>query len=289
MSSGLNSLSAVFLNDFLQLGCNLNMSESIKTMITKSMCVVFGFISFGMVFLMKYLPGILQAAIGLFGMVGGPLLGVFSLGMFVPWATTAGALSGFISSLIFVFWWGFGQIVANMMGTYDRARFSPLKNTSVAQCPESWSLPVTTPVSSGVNDDMSSSFTHLALYDVSYIWYGPVSLVMCLIIGVLISLYKPTDHKHLDRRLVSPAFTTFFCWTPGCVRRRIQQYYSEIGSLNKDSVTRSENMFSGEVNVGYISAEKGSRQNEVTYKAWKMSQISLTGSRGKYVVSNTAF
>ena len=94
MSSGLNSLAAVFLNDLLHLGCNLKLGEGAKTWISKVMCLVFGLVSFSMVFLMKYLPGILQAAIGLFGMVGGPLLGVFTLGMFVPFASSAGALSG---------------------------------------------------------------------------------------------------------------------------------------------------------------------------------------------------
>ena len=35
-------------------------------------------------------------------MVGGPLLGVFSLGMFVPFASSVGALTGLLTSLVFV-------------------------------------------------------------------------------------------------------------------------------------------------------------------------------------------
>ena len=42
-------------------------------------------------------------------MVGGPLLGLFTLGMCVPAANTTGALSGFISSIILLFWMSFGQ------------------------------------------------------------------------------------------------------------------------------------------------------------------------------------
>jgi hypothetical protein len=41
----------------------------------------------------------LQAALAVFGMVGGPLLGLFTLGMGVPASNSLGAISGFVSSL----------------------------------------------------------------------------------------------------------------------------------------------------------------------------------------------
>ena len=93
MSSGLNSLAAVFLTDFLHLGCKVELSEGVKTIITKIVTFVFGLISFVVVFILKYLPGVLYAAIQLFGMLGGPILGIFSLGMFVPFASSVGALT----------------------------------------------------------------------------------------------------------------------------------------------------------------------------------------------------
>ena len=63
VSSGLNSLAAVFITDFLQLGCKFDMSDWSKTVTTKIITVVFGLVSFGIVFMVAYLPGILQAAI----------------------------------------------------------------------------------------------------------------------------------------------------------------------------------------------------------------------------------
>ena len=83
VSSGLNSLAAVCLKDFITIGCNL--TEETKA---KVLTVMFGIIGYGMVFMVKYLPGVLEAALGIFGIVGGPVLGAFTLGMFFPFATS---------------------------------------------------------------------------------------------------------------------------------------------------------------------------------------------------------
>jgi len=42
----------------------------------------------------KNIPGLVQAWLGIFGVLGGPVLGIYSLGMFLPWANSKGALTG---------------------------------------------------------------------------------------------------------------------------------------------------------------------------------------------------
>lgn len=49
---------------------------------TKLIALTYGFICIGVAFLAQFLGGVLQAALTIFGVVGGPLLGLFSLGMF---------------------------------------------------------------------------------------------------------------------------------------------------------------------------------------------------------------
>ena len=51
----------------------------------------------------------LQAALTIFGVVGGPMLGLYTLGMFLPSCNQKGAIGGFILSLMFSLWIGFGQ------------------------------------------------------------------------------------------------------------------------------------------------------------------------------------
>merc|ERR1719318_2100671 len=60
VSSGLNALAGVCLTDCLQLGCGVKISEKKKTLATKLLALVFGILSFGIVFMVKYLPGVLQ-------------------------------------------------------------------------------------------------------------------------------------------------------------------------------------------------------------------------------------
>merc|ERR1719427_644998 len=119
VSSGLNSLAAVCLRDFIQGGCNIQLSETKATFITKMLAVGFGIIGYVVVFAVKFLPGVLEAALGIFGIVGGPVLGAFTLGMFFPFANSLGAFVGTFSSLIFTCWMGFGQTVATKAKTYD--------------------------------------------------------------------------------------------------------------------------------------------------------------------------
>ena len=86
--------------------------------------------------------------------------------MFVPFATSAGAATGLLTSLALVLWTGLGQVVARQHGTIDTARFAASMNTSTAQCPASWLANTTMSISTSTVP--SYTFPHLALYDLSY-------------------------------------------------------------------------------------------------------------------------
>merc|ERR1719154_1000109 len=60
VSSGLNSLAAVCLRDFIQSGCDIKLTETKATLVTKLLAVGFGVLGYGTVFLVKYLPGVLE-------------------------------------------------------------------------------------------------------------------------------------------------------------------------------------------------------------------------------------
>lgn len=62
------------------------MPEKIVSLHTKIIALCYGLSCLAVAFLAQFLGGVLQASLTIFGVVGGPLLGLFSLGMFTPTA-----------------------------------------------------------------------------------------------------------------------------------------------------------------------------------------------------------
>jgi len=225
VSSGLNSLSAVVLKDFIIAGCGKELSEERSTQLVKGLTLVFGIVSYGVVFLVKYLPGVLEAALGIFGIVGGPVLGAFVLGMFFPYVNTVGAFTGCLSSVIFTMWMGFGSTASKQAGQYNGALWNPKMPTSIEHCPPSW-LNYTVPEPKPVDED----FVFFEIYAVSYMWYSAVACLWAVVVGLLISFYKPNNLRTLDPRLVTPALPALVSWWPGPAKRWVMHRIEQIGA-----------------------------------------------------------
>ena len=60
VSSGLNALANVTFQDFIQGGCGVQMAEKKKNLVSKALAVGYGIIAYAVVFLVKYLPGVLE-------------------------------------------------------------------------------------------------------------------------------------------------------------------------------------------------------------------------------------
>ncbi|ELT96491.1 hypothetical protein CAPTEDRAFT_143062 [Capitella teleta] len=88
MSSGLNSLAAVTMEDFIKPTYFSELSEQRATLISKIITLCYGAVMVAFTFVASNLGAILQASVGLFGMIGGPVLGVFTLGIIYPWANS---------------------------------------------------------------------------------------------------------------------------------------------------------------------------------------------------------
>lgn len=111
ISAMLNSLAAVALEDYVKPGCRkigLQFPEERATLIGKVLAVSNGFSCLAVAFIARSMGSLVETAIGISGAIGGPILGIFTLGMFVERANESGAITGIVSALITCMWAAFG-------------------------------------------------------------------------------------------------------------------------------------------------------------------------------------
>jgi sodium-coupled monocarboxylate transporter 8/12 len=97
VSAGLNSLTSASLVDFYQrLWRRPNLSEGFQMRLARALTLGYGGLVILLAFLVQRLGTLLEASNSVIGLVGGPLLGLFFLGMLVSRATARGALVGWL-------------------------------------------------------------------------------------------------------------------------------------------------------------------------------------------------
>lgn len=85
LSTYLNCLAAVVLEDFVKPFMKTELSERSTAVIMRSVVVVFGLSSIALVYVVEKLGMVLQLSATLQSMLYGPMLGIFTAGMLMPW------------------------------------------------------------------------------------------------------------------------------------------------------------------------------------------------------------
>lgn len=98
LSTCLNSMSAVVLEDFCKPFAKRPLSDRAINLIMRSVVVGVGVLSVALVFLVERLGTVLQLTMSLEAITNGPLLGVFTLGILMP--SVNGKVGGLRSSMI---------------------------------------------------------------------------------------------------------------------------------------------------------------------------------------------
>ncbi|XP_032912172.1 sodium-dependent multivitamin transporter [Catharus ustulatus] len=212
ISSAFNSLATVTMEDLVRPHLP-GLSESRATLLSKLLALGYGLLCLGMAYVSSMLGPVLQAAISIFGMVGGPLLGLFCLGMFFPCANPTGAIVGLLAGLAMAFWIGIGSFVYNSAaakGTANSTALPPVGNLSTVLA--TTLLPSTSapPGPTGLQ----------RFYSLSYMWYSAHNSTTVILVGVLVSLLTgPTPAAALDPRTISPVVPRLLCCLPPKIRQ----------------------------------------------------------------------
>ncbi len=119
ISAGLNSLASATVVDFKQrLSTGPAGTQEQQVGNARWITVGYGVLVVGLAFLVSFMPGNLVESVNtVIGLIGGPLLGLFFLGMFTQRATTRGALIGCLA--------GFACLLTLFM--YQQGAFTPEK------------------------------------------------------------------------------------------------------------------------------------------------------------------
>ncbi|XP_017598919.1 PREDICTED: sodium-dependent multivitamin transporter [Corvus brachyrhynchos] len=175
----------------------------------------YGLLCLGMAYVSSTLGPVLQAAISIFGMVGGPLLGLFCLGMFFPCANPTGAAVGLLAGLVMAFWVGIGSI---LHGTGGAKGVPPANSTALPTVGNLSTVLATTllpPTSAPPSPTGLQRF-----YSLSYMWYSAHNSTTVILVGVLVSLLTgPTPAAALDPRTISPVLPWLLCCLPPKIRQ----------------------------------------------------------------------
>ncbi|XP_042861691.1 sodium-coupled monocarboxylate transporter 1-like [Penaeus japonicus] len=153
LSSVINSLVAMLWTDVLEpLPWFGKMSKAGGAVVNKLLSLVVGALMIGVAFFAKRFGGLIQAAITITGVMGGPMLGLFILGILVPHCDRRGAFVGLVVSAVFVSWIAMG---ASFYGTKPE-----YLSLSADNCPVSFN--VSNQTLNSQDDQLMSDVTQFA-------------------------------------------------------------------------------------------------------------------------------
>ncbi|KAF9417612.1 hypothetical protein HW555_005319, partial [Spodoptera exigua] len=231
MSTGLNSMCGVIFEDLIRPAYNKPISERAASFIMKIIVVVVGFACVALVFLVEHMGALIQAGKSLAGITAGSLLGLFSMGLFLPWVNSTGALTGGLTSTMLVGWISLGTQAAMMRGDII---VTP-KPVSVAGCPGNHTFSTPSTPLHAVEFDRSGTFF---LYRLSYLYYTLVGMIVCIIVGSVVSYFtEPNDPAMVHRDLLTPIVHRWLpTQHPHCRRPRLTQHDIELHARELDQL-----------------------------------------------------
>ncbi|KAF5286290.1 hypothetical protein FQR65_LT12730 [Abscondita terminalis] len=110
LSATLNTISSNVYEDLIVPFISVKPTEKTISYILKAIVVVAGIVSLGLVFAIEKLGGMFPVLILLEGIPNGALLGLFLVGIFIPWVNARGAFCGAICGFIFLIWMSTGNL-----------------------------------------------------------------------------------------------------------------------------------------------------------------------------------
>ncbi|XP_060038308.1 sodium/iodide cotransporter [Erinaceus europaeus] len=209
-STSINAMAAVTVEDLIRPRLP-RLAPRKLVLVAKGLSLIYGSACLTVAALSSLLGGgVLQGSFTVMGVISGPLLGAFILGMFLPACNTPGVLSGLAAGLVLSLWVSVGASLyppsAQSMGVLPASITGclvPSANASKHQ----GELLLRTNVTSGPDGTPEGPPGRPALadtlYAVSYLYYAALGTVSTVLAGALVSCFTgPTKRGTLGPGLL---------------------------------------------------------------------------------------
>ncbi|CDW53674.1 Sodium-dependent multivitamin transporter [Trichuris trichiura] len=211
LSSGFTALAVVFLEDvakpLYRWYAKGNLSAQASSVVSKFLACLCGLLVIGLAFAVGAVKfSVIQISLSIFGIVGGPVLGTFIMGMFLPFTNTKGAIAGILIGLTFTLWLGFGAIAVGITPNMLPLSMDGCEANGTA------ALNISMPEwqrnrvhSTSMKDNPLVNF-----YELSYQYYSLIGVLVTLITGAIVSALTGCQNGNFVKpTLLSPMVRHF--------------------------------------------------------------------------------
>uniref|UniRef100_A0A4Y0BVI2 Sodium-coupled monocarboxylate transporter 1 n=1 Tax=Anopheles funestus TaxID=62324 RepID=A0A4Y0BVI2_ANOFN len=197
LSTGLNSLSAIVLEDFVKPFVKKPLSERSTRYIMRGTVLAFGIVAVVLVLVVEKLGTVLQLSMSLVPISLGPLLGLFLLGMLLPWVDSSSAFGGAICGLFTMSY----IVIRAQIAVAAKEMLIPAKPVSVEGCEYEFVLPP----GHNTSATLPTQPIEKSIHHVSYLFYTFIGAVTTVLVGSISSaILRRQQPNKLDPLLVAP-------------------------------------------------------------------------------------
>lgn len=199
-------MSAVILEDFIKCSIETPLTEKQTHYIMRAIVAVFGTICVCLVLVVEKLGAVLQLSMSLGSVTNGPLLGIFTMGVLLPWVHGTGAIIGGATGLSIMAW-----ICAKAQKALASGELSFVtKPVDTQGC--SYTFVASDPLNMlNVNDtkfhaiEEETNEPEFAIYHISFMWYTLFGAVITIVVSLIASfIIGANDPKDIDPKLLAP-------------------------------------------------------------------------------------
>ncbi|XP_062567772.1 sodium-coupled monocarboxylate transporter 1-like [Saccostrea cucullata] len=222
VSSGYAALSSMTLQDIIKKRWR-KLSERKSTIASKLTVVVVSFLTTGMALMLANVKGtLLKLAQMVLTIPTAPFTGIILYSIFCTSATTAGAIVGGVTSLLFYIWMAIGNIVVSPPSVEKKLPPAP-----VDQCISNSSMLGSLASSniSSLNSSLTGSTVPYTLegfnkiYTLSFQWFDVIAIFLVIVIGLIVSrIAGAPKEEEVDARYVLSFTEQFFPYLPEKVK-----------------------------------------------------------------------